>query len=334
MGVETTLLDPRKADQDESTITVSAPVGIRSLSLTVIAIVAAVVALQYGQQFFIPLVISVLVSYALDPVVSWIARRRVPRALAAAVVLLIVVGSIGGGAYRLRDEAATILQQLPQAAQRLRAAIRKDRQANGGGTIEQMQKAASELSRAASEAAPSTPPPKGVLRVQVEQPAVKVSDYLWWSSAEHSDVHRSGHLGAVPRVLHADVWRHVQAQAGAGHRPDVDEEEDHRADPRRDLRADRALPAGAGVHERAGRHRELGGIPVRRARAGGIWPLRRACSTRFPTSVPSSSPAGSRRGVRAVRHDWHGRVRRGDRTGDHQPRRVPAHAVADEPRPA
>ena len=89
----------------------------------------------------------------------------------------------GTGAYTLRNEAATIVQQLPQAAQRLRAAIRKDREANGGGTIQQVQKAASELSQVASEAAPSTPPPRGVLRVQVEEPAVKVSDYLWWSSA-------------------------------------------------------------------------------------------------------------------------------------------------------
>src|SRR5215212_958820 len=183
MGVETTLLDPRKADQEESTTTAPAPVGIRSLSLTIVAIVAAVVALQYGQLFFIPLVISVLVSYALDPVVSWIARHRVPRALAAAVVLTIVVGTVCGGAYTLRNEAATILQQLPQAAQRLRTAIRKDREANGGGTIQQMRKAATELSQAASEAAPSTPPPRGVLRVQVEEPAVNVSDYLWWSSA-------------------------------------------------------------------------------------------------------------------------------------------------------
>ena len=183
MGAETTLLEPRKADDEETITTAPAPMGVRSLSLTVIAIVAAIFALQYGKQFFIPLVISVLVSYALDPIVSWFAKRRVPRSLAAALVLLTVVGSVSAAAYSLRGEAATIVQQLPEAAQRLRTALRKDRQANGGGTIEQVQKAASELSRAANEAAASTPPPKGVQRVQIEEPAVKVSDYLWWSSA-------------------------------------------------------------------------------------------------------------------------------------------------------
>ena len=114
---------------------------------------AAIFALQYGQQFFIPLVISVLVSYALDPVVSWIARsaacrvRSPPRSCCCRWS-----AASAAGAYGLRDEAATIVQQLPEAAQRLRAAIRKDRQANRGGTIEQVQKAASELSQAANEA--------------------------------------------------------------------------------------------------------------------------------------------------------------------------------------
>ena len=103
MAADTTLLDPRKADDEERTTTVPAPVGIRSLALTVIAIVAAIFALKYGQQFFIPLVISVLVSYALDPIVSWVTRRGVARSIAAAIVLLLVVGSIGSGAYALRD---------------------------------------------------------------------------------------------------------------------------------------------------------------------------------------------------------------------------------------
>jgi predicted PurR-regulated permease PerM len=183
MGVETTLLDPRKADQEETTTTVPAPVGIRNFSLTLVGIVAAVFALHYGKQFFIPLVISVLVSYALDPIVSWFAKRGVPRSLAAAVVLLALVGTVGAGAYSLRGEAVTIVQQLPEAAQRLRDAIRKDRQANRGGTIEQVQKAAAELSQAAKEATATAPPPKGVQRVQIEEPALKVSDYLRWSSA-------------------------------------------------------------------------------------------------------------------------------------------------------
>jgi len=180
---ESTLLDPRKADAEETTTTVAAPVGIRSLSLTVIAVVAAVFALQQAQPFFIPLVISILVSYALDPVVTWVTARGLPRAIAAGLVLLLCVGALTISAYSLRVEAATIVQRLPEAARRLRQTIRRDRAAAANGTIQQVQEAATELSRAADEATPDTPAPKGVMRVQIEQPAVKVSDYIWGGSA-------------------------------------------------------------------------------------------------------------------------------------------------------
>jgi predicted PurR-regulated permease PerM len=144
--------------------------------------VAAIFTLKLGEQFFIPLVVSVLVSYALDPIVSWVARRGLPRALAAALVLIVTVGGTGAALYGLRDEAVTIVQQLPEAARRLRDTLRRDRAQNQNGTVNQVQKAAAELQRAASEAAPLTPVPRGVIRVQIEEPPIKVGDYLWWGS--------------------------------------------------------------------------------------------------------------------------------------------------------
>src|SRR5262245_28564933 len=134
---DTTLLD-RDKDKDESTTTVPAPVGIRSASLTVLAVVATILTLKLGEQFFIPLVVSVLVSYALDPIVSWVARRGLPRALAAALVLIVTVGGTGAALYSLRDEVATIVQQLPEAARRLRDTLRRDRAHNQNGTVTQM----------------------------------------------------------------------------------------------------------------------------------------------------------------------------------------------------
>jgi predicted PurR-regulated permease PerM len=178
---DTTLLDKDK-DKDESTTTVPAPVGIRSASLTVLAVVAAIFTLKLGEQFFIPLVVSVLVNYALDPVVSWVARRGVPRAMAAALVLIVTVGGTAAALYSLRNEAATIVQQLPEAARRLRDTLRSDRVQNQNGTVTQVQKAAQELQRAATEATLLTPVPRGVMRVQIEEPPIRVGDYLWWGS--------------------------------------------------------------------------------------------------------------------------------------------------------
>jgi predicted PurR-regulated permease PerM len=88
---------------------------------------------------------------------------------------------MGYGAYSLSDDAAAIVAQLPDAAARLRMALRRNPQQ--GGAIQQVQKAAEELQKTADEAAGSNPAPRGVQRVQIEQPAIDVREYLSWGSA-------------------------------------------------------------------------------------------------------------------------------------------------------
>ena len=170
-------------DSGEDTAPVIAtPLNIRNLSLTVLASVAVIFALQQGRDFFIPLVLSVLISYALDPIVTWLTRFRLPRALAAALVLTTALGGVGAGLYSLRDEASAIVEQVPEAARKLRRSLVRDRR-GADSTIEQVQKAATELERTATAAQEPSPAPRGVTRVQIEEPAIRVRDYLWWGSA-------------------------------------------------------------------------------------------------------------------------------------------------------
>src|SRR5204863_2873764 len=82
--------------------------------------------------------------------------------------------------YGLRGEAAAIVDQLPQAAKRLRKTMERDAP-SGTGAIQQVQKAATELQKAADAAAPP-PAPAGVQRVQVETPPFSVADYVVWGS--------------------------------------------------------------------------------------------------------------------------------------------------------
>ena len=171
-----------RENADESATVVPAPMNIRSVALSVLAVVAAMFALQQGRDFFIPLVLSTLISYALDPAVTWLTRLRVPRALAAAVVLMLAVGGAGVGLYSLRDEATAIVQQIPEAARRFRASLIRERE-GADSTIEQVQKAATELERTATAATEPSPAQRGVTRVQIEEPPIRVRDYLWWGSA-------------------------------------------------------------------------------------------------------------------------------------------------------
>jgi predicted PurR-regulated permease PerM len=156
------------------------PVDIRSAALTVLAVLAIILVLQYAQAMIIPIVLAVLISYALEPIIAWLERRHVPRPLGAAVVLLSLVGGGGWMIYGLRSQATAIVEQLPQAARRLRLSVENDRP-TAASAIQQVQKAATELERAANAASPP-PPPTGIQRVQVETPPINISDYVMWGS--------------------------------------------------------------------------------------------------------------------------------------------------------
>jgi predicted PurR-regulated permease PerM len=159
---------------------VPVPVDMRNAAITVMAAIAVVLVLQYAQSVFIPLVLGLLISYALDPVVTRLERLRLNRAVGAALILLLVVGGGGVMLYQLRSQATQIIEQLPDGARRLRALINRQQ---SSGAIHKMQQAATELQKAASDTTGGTPAASpGVTRVQVEDAPINVGDYVMWGS--------------------------------------------------------------------------------------------------------------------------------------------------------
>lgn len=153
--------------------------GTPSIPLILLTIFAAVFVLDWGQPFFIPLVLGVVISYALSPLVNQLQTWHVPRAIGAAVLLAAIVGSSGFLAYSLQDETASMIETLPEAAQKFRQVIRREWRGSGGA-IENVQKAADQIEHAANEtAAPPPATPRGVTRVQIETPRFDIRDYLW-----------------------------------------------------------------------------------------------------------------------------------------------------------
>jgi len=155
------------------------PVDVRSTSLGVLAVLGSVYTLHWASAVFIPLLLGLMLSYALSPIVNRLQRWRIPRALGAAVLLIAVIGGTGSLLYSLSDDATSLIESLPEAAQRLRLSLQDPRQAPPG-TIDNVQKAAAELERAADEgAAPDSPSRRGVTRVVIERPRFTINDYLW-----------------------------------------------------------------------------------------------------------------------------------------------------------
>jgi len=173
--------EPSADASDSAPISIQMPIDVRNAALTVLAVLAVVLMLQLAQPLIIPIVIGTLISYALDPIVIWLGRLHIPRPLASAILLGgLVIGSCSL-VYGLRYEASDIVRQLPQAARRLRQSLESDNP-RGTAAIQQVQKAATELERAANAATAQPPTPAGVTRVQVETPPFNVSDYFVWGS--------------------------------------------------------------------------------------------------------------------------------------------------------
>ena len=155
------------------------PVDVRSASLALIALAASLHTLHWASAVFIPLLLGLLASYALTPLVDRLQRWRLPRALAAALALLAVLVGLGSMAWSLSDDASALVASLPEAADKVRDALRNQLGAPEG-PIDKVQRAAARLEQAAEESAvPAPTTSKGVTRVQIEKPHFNIKDYLW-----------------------------------------------------------------------------------------------------------------------------------------------------------
>jgi len=159
--------------------TLPMPVDAYRIAPTVLAVIAVVFALHWAQAVFIPLMIGVMISYTLSAPVNLMQRWHIPRALGAALLLLTLVGGTGTAVYSLGGETSRLIETLPDAVQKLRDAVPSG-QGRSEGTMEKVQRAATELEQVASETgAPAPAAPRGVTRVQIEKPRLNVQDYLW-----------------------------------------------------------------------------------------------------------------------------------------------------------
>ena len=155
------------------------PVDVYSISLALLAVLAVVFVLHWARALFIPLMLGVMISYALSPPVNLMQKWRIPRAIGAAVLLLGIVGGTGALGYSLSDDAVKLIETLPEAAQKMRVAWRKER-GTPEGMMENVQKTATQLEQVARETgAPAPAAPRGVTRVQIEKPKLNVKEYLW-----------------------------------------------------------------------------------------------------------------------------------------------------------
>ncbi|WP_203141538.1 AI-2E family transporter [Marinobacter mangrovi] len=152
-------------------------INIRSTALLILTSIAALYFIDWAQPILLPLVVSVLISYALDPLVSLLDAIRVPRPVGAAVVLVAMIGVLAGASVPLQQEATAILDKVPAAVQKLRHD--GDARDSEEGMMEKAQKAAKQIEETASQQSARTANvPAGVTPVQIINKPLDIQAYL------------------------------------------------------------------------------------------------------------------------------------------------------------
>lgn len=142
-------LAPVLAEPSASGLRFPIHVNARGLALGILATIAFVFALQWAQDFLVPLLLGILLAYTLNPLVMWLERIRIPRAIGATLVTAAMLAGLGGVGYRLQDEFFNIVDDLPRITQKVTKVLRNT---NDGtpSTIAQVQAAAAQIEQAAN----------------------------------------------------------------------------------------------------------------------------------------------------------------------------------------
>jgi predicted PurR-regulated permease PerM len=126
-------------------------VNARGMALGILATVAFVFALQWAKNFFVPLLLGIFIAYTLSPVVRWLERWHVKRAIGATLVTAAILAGMALTIQRVQGEIFNIVDELPSLTHKVTRLIME---ASDGqpSTIQQVQAAAAEIEQAAANA--------------------------------------------------------------------------------------------------------------------------------------------------------------------------------------
>jgi predicted PurR-regulated permease PerM len=156
------------------------PVDVRGYALTVLMILAAIVALQWARPLLVPILLGVLISYAMEPMVHRLLHWGMPRGAAASLVFVATLCAVAALGYGLSQPLMAAADRLPPAAAELREALQRRGQ-RVPSPVAKVQEAANELQKLADPAAP-TSQTHAAATVTIEKKPFDVTEYAWESS--------------------------------------------------------------------------------------------------------------------------------------------------------
>ncbi|MDB4916235.1 MAG: hypothetical protein JWM95_3879 [Gemmatimonadetes bacterium] len=116
--------DVKEPDLEATGEAIDRPRG-RSIEATVLTVLALLYSLYYARIFLIPIVFAILLNFLLSPVIRFFGRLHIKPPLSAAIVVIMLIAAIGGGAYELSGPAQGWAAIAPQSFSKAQVKLRK-----------------------------------------------------------------------------------------------------------------------------------------------------------------------------------------------------------------
>jgi len=176
-GKEGTDKESKVTVQDVGLIPEPAPnvthVWARGACLTTLTVLAVLFSLKLAQEFIVPVVMAIVVAYALDPAVTLMERARLPRAVGILVLMAVLAIGLTGLLYATQSQVGSIVQALPEISGKLSRTL-SGFTSGDGSMMERIKGAASVL----QDTGGITPG----RQVVVAKSDSGLSDFLLWGS--------------------------------------------------------------------------------------------------------------------------------------------------------
>ncbi len=172
----------RNVQSDQAQPVWKSPVKVRDAALVVLASIATVFFIDWAEAILLPLVVAVLVSYALDPLVSALERLRIPRAVGAGMVILSLIALAAAASIPLQREAMAMLDKIPLAAKQVERIRAQTPVAGEEDLLEKAEKAVKEIESTTKQDDEEDSDPD-VTPVRIVDDSFNLRDYLMRGSS-------------------------------------------------------------------------------------------------------------------------------------------------------
>lgn len=158
-------------------------VNINRIAQIVLATIATLYFIDWAQAVLLPLVVAVLLSLALDPLLSPFDRLRIPRAISAGLVIAALLALVAGASVPLQREAVALLDKVPVAIDKFRHHQDATPKPNEEGIMEKAQEAANTIESSAEKNEPGHDTEAGVTPVRIVKKPFDLQEYMMKGSS-------------------------------------------------------------------------------------------------------------------------------------------------------